>query len=105
MAQWTSKTNSQGWAMSRDLHGECVGHEGKGNTRGYKGVKGIQANEEVQDYTQQSLKSANPGGRWGGQVSQKTFFLYAVHFRVVQISYKCMLSHDNKTQTMLMLIE
>ena len=73
--------------------------------RGYKGVKGIQANEEVQDYTQQSLKSANPGGRWGGQVSQKTFFLYAVHFRVVQISYKCMLSHDNKTQTMLMLIE
>lgn len=24
MAQWTSKTNSQGWAMSWDLHGKSV---------------------------------------------------------------------------------
>lgn len=73
--------------------------------RGYKRVKGIQANEEVQDYIQQSLKSANPEGRWGGQVSRKTYVLYVIHFRVVQISYKCMLSHDNKNQRMLMLIE
>ena len=82
-----------------------VGHEGKGGTRGYKGVKGIQANEEVQDYIQQSLKNVSPGGRWGGQESQKIFFLNVIHFRVVQISYKCMLSHDNSNQKMLKLIE
>lgn len=33
-------------------------------------TKGIEANEEVQDYIQQSLKNSSPGGRWGGQITE-----------------------------------